>query len=116
MILQTADYSKVKYIKTRLYQKDMSGELTIKKRMEAICLCTSIVGIKSITQKNYNKFYNRLHLFETIKGPLFFKTKMGKEVPNYITKEEIKSLIGLKTNAIELTTQQFLKRFDKNDF
>jgi hypothetical protein len=116
MLSQSTDYSRVKYVRRKMFEKDMTGELIVKKRIQAICLCTNIVGIKNITQKNYHKFYNRLHLFETIKGPLFVKTKMNKDVPDFITKNEIKSLIGLKTNAIELTTQQFLKRFDKNDF
>jgi hypothetical protein len=74
------------------------------------------VGMRSITEKNWEKFYNRLHLLETIHGSFFYSRKRGKMVQRYITKDEVKRMIGLEVNASELTSKQFLKRFEKHQF
>jgi hypothetical protein len=37
-------------------------------------------------------------------------------VQRYITKDEVKRMIGLEVNASELTSKQFLKRFEKHQF
>tara|TARA_R110002020_G_scaffold440830_2_gene651496 strand:- start:272 stop:733 length:462 start_codon:yes stop_codon:yes gene_type:complete len=78
------------------------------------------VGMDEITEKNYEKFYNRLHLLENtietkdgLKGAyLTITEKVGKKEvvkPYQYTKEMVKELIGLKTNATKLTKSQFLK-------
>ena len=106
-------------MKTREVREDgktyqMKAEVNI-----LILLCMNI-GMSEITEKNYEKFYNRLHLLEnTIErkdnlkgGYLTITEKVGdKEVikPYQYTKEMIKDLIGLKTNAENLTKSKFLK-------
>ena len=106
-------------MKTREVREDgktyqMKGEVNT-----LILLCRN-VGISEITEKNYEKFYNRLHLLENtldrkddLKGAYCTITfKVGdKEVvkPYQYTKEMIKDLIGLKTNAENLTKSKFLK-------
>ena len=106
-------------MKTREVREDgktyqMKGEVNT-----LIFLCMNI-GMSEITEKNYEKFYNRLHLLENtierkdeLKGSYCTITlQVGdKEVikPYQYTKEMIKDLIGLKTNANTLTKSQFLK-------
>jgi len=106
--------NEVKNHKKIMYKKNDDGSYEMKKIYETIILSTMIVGVSRITEENYEKFFNRLRLVETIGGSFFFETKRGKHHPRYIKKEEIKKMIGLKTNASELTRTKFLKRFDKN--
>ena len=124
MALNT-DYTKIKNYKRKLYRKLQEGEygfdpkeeqFKIKGRIEAIIFATMITGVPNITETNYEKFYNRLHLVESINGCFFYKEFRGKRKPNPITKEEIRAMVGLKSNATTLTLQQFLKRFDKEKF
>ena len=121
MALNT-DYREIKYYKRKLYTKLQKGEngykpnevtFKIKPRMETIILGTMITGVPNITEKTWEKFYNRIHLLETVNGSFFMKKYRGKIISAPITKDEVKSLIGLKSNATKLTLKQFLKRFDQ---
>jgi hypothetical protein len=109
------DLRKVSHYK-RLYRKNSNGTFKLNQISETIILSTMSVGMRSITEKNWEKFYNRLHLLETIHGSFFYSRNRGKMVPRYITKDEVKRLIGLKVNVMDLTPGQFLKRFEKNQF
>jgi len=117
------DYRNIKNYKRKLYRKLKEGEYgykadevqyKIKPRIETIIFATMITGIPNITEKNYEQFYNRLHLVETIHGSFFFKTIRGKHVADPIRKEEVEAMIGLKSNASTLTKSEFLKKFDKD--
>jgi len=105
----------VKNHKRLIYSKNDDGTYKMKKIYETIILSTMIVGMRGITEENYEKFYNRLRLVESVNGAFFFETKRGKHHPRYIKKEEIKNMIGLRTNASELTRNKFLKRFDNKE-
>jgi hypothetical protein len=110
------DLTEIKGYKRKVYAaiKSDSGETRYKMKHipETIVFLTMSVGMREITEKNWERFYNRAHLIETIHGSFYFVTKRGKAVPRYISKDDVKSMIGLKTNASELTTKQFIKRFD----
>ncbi len=117
------DYRNIKNYKRKLYRKLKEGEYgykadevqyKIKPRIETIIFATMITGIPNITVDNYEQFYNRLHLVETIHGSFFLKTIRGKHVADPIRKEEVEVMIGLKSNASTLTRSQFLKKFDKD--
>jgi hypothetical protein len=109
------DLRKVNQYK-RLYKKTGDGNFKLNQISETIILSTMSVGMGSITEKNWEKFYNRLHLLETIHGSFFYSRNRGKMIPRYITKDDVKRLIGLKVNVIDLTPGQFLKRFEKHQF
>jgi hypothetical protein len=110
------DLTEIKGYKRKIYStvKSASGETQYKMKdiPQTIVFLTMSVGMRTITEKNWMKFYNRTHIIETIYGSFFFETKRGKHVPRYITKDDIQSMIGLQTNASELSTKQFTKRFD----
>jgi hypothetical protein len=112
------DLREIKGYKRRVYSrvKSESGETQYKMKSipQTIVFLTMTVGMREITEKNWERFYNRAHLLETVHGSFYFVTKRGKLVPKYISKEDIKSMIGLKTNASELTSRQFMKRFDSH--
>jgi hypothetical protein len=66
---------------------------------------TIAVGMNEITKDNWREFYARLHLLETLYGA-YAHTPNG---PYYITREQVKRRIGLRTNASKLTQLQFVK-------
>lgn len=107
------DLREIKQYK-RLFEKTENGNSKMKAVPQTIILSTMSVGMGKITEKNYEKFYNRLHLLETVHGTFFWERKRGRAIPKYITKDEVKRMIGLKVNVMDLTPGQFLKRFDKN--
>lgn len=96
----------------RLFKKAENGNSQMKSIPQTIILATMSVGMREITEKNYEKFYHRLHLLETVHGSFFWERKRGRMIPKYITKDEVKRMIGLKVNVTNLTAGQFLKRFD----
>lgn len=98
----------------RLFRKAENGNSQMKSIPQTIILATMHVGMREITEENYEKFYTRLHLLETVHGTFFWERKRGRMIPKYITKDEVKRMIGLKVNVSNLTAGQFLKRFDKN--
>jgi len=92
----------------RLFKKQMiinNQKFELKEPFGAIILLSIIVGMNKITSENYEAFYNRINLTEKYHGAIFVKNKK----PDYIKLKDVKRLIGLKTNACELTRNQFLK-------
>jgi hypothetical protein len=98
------DLSKVKSYK-RLFTKQ--GKL--KEPYSTIIDLSFSVGMRHITVDNYRKFYNRLHLIETLNGCFFFT---NSRKPVFITREQVERMIGLSTNASDLTAAKFIKSCD----
>ena len=48
---------------------------------------------------------------ETVSGVWFYRNIRGTHRPMPITLEEVEKMIGLTSNASELTLTQFMKRF-----
>jgi len=111
--------NKVKYFKRKVYKAIKEGEegydpnekkYRIRQTPERIILYTMSTGIREITDKNYEQFYNRVHLLELEHGTSHFRiTPKGKRKPKYITLENVKNMIGLSTNASPKNTSRFLK-------
>jgi hypothetical protein len=107
------DLSKIKSYK-RLFEKSIeTGDSKMKDIPRAIVMSTMSVGMREITKDNYIKFYNRLSLLENVYGHFFYVRKRGKMIPRPIKLEEVERMIGLKTNASELSRSKFLSRIDK---
>ena len=79
----------------------MKGEL------QTLIFLTMNIGMDEITKKNYKKFYNRLHFLESQLPSGAYLTYAGEPMP--YTLEMIEELIGLKTNATNLTKSKFVK-------
>ena len=79
----------------------MKGEL------QTLIFLTMNIGMDEITKKNYKKFYNRLHFLESQLPSGAYLTYAGESMP--YTLEMIEELIGLKTNATNLTKSRFIK-------
>jgi len=67
---------------------------------------TMWIGLNNITEKNWEQFYIRCHAIETINGAWLLDNNL-KGRP--ITAEDVKSHVGLHTNASTRTKAQFQK-------
>ena len=79
----------------------MKGEL------QTLIFLTMNIGMNEITKKNYKKFYNRLHFLENQLPSGAYLTYADEPYP--YTRDMIEELIGLKTNATNLTKSKFIK-------
>ena len=82
---------------------------------ESLVWMTIFIGMREITEKNWEQFYWRTRLLECTTGA-YRQTgtydndgKLIKKEEQFVTKDEIKSMIGLKTNASEMTKGEFYK-------
>jgi ribosome biogenesis protein Nip4 len=108
-----------------LYRKLKEGEFgysetEVRKKMkqipEAIIFYTMTIGMREITEKNWEQFYNRINFWEKINGTSLYIRKRKKMQPLFVTKEDVQRMIGLKTNASTKSLTQFKKDlfFNKN--
>jgi len=79
----------------------------MKGEIQTLIFLTMNIGINEITKKNYKRFYNRLHFLENQLPSGAYLTYAGEPYP--YTMEMIEDLIGLKTNATNLTKSKFIK-------
>ena len=79
----------------------------MKGEIQTLIFLTMNIGMNEITKKNYKKFYNRLHFLESQLPSGAYLTYSGESMP--YTLEMIEELIGLKTNATNLTKSKFIK-------
>ena len=71
---------------------------------------TMSVGMGEITKKNWQEFYTRCHMIETIHGAWLINPD-GKERP--ITPQDVYEHIGLHTNASQKTKAQLKTAMDR---
>lgn len=81
------------------------GELVIHPVTNALIWATLSVGMNSITEENHRKFYDRLRLQQKLFGP---ELRQGG-APYFISLDEVKRNIGLKTNADNKADAAWLK-------
>ena len=72
-----------------------------------------IIGIREITDKNWERFYNRINIWEKVFGSGYYKRNRKKLVPILVTKEDVQRMIGLSTNASPLSDAKYQKHFFK---
>ena len=102
----------------RLYRKVVKGEqgysdTEVRKQLKQVpnhlIMLTMTIGMRDITDKNWEQFYNRIYAWERIVGVQFYSHKRKKLTPMYITQDDVKRMIGLHTNASTMTPTQFKK-------
>lgn len=74
---------------------------------KSIIFFTMAVDLGEITEKNWEEFYNRVYVWQKIYGPMF-RHSDGKAV--VVSPEDVVNHIGMKTNVINRTKIQFLKK------
>ena len=70
---------------------------------------TLSIAMGAITKKNWKEFYTRCHMIETIHGA-WLRDKNG---PRYITPDDVKSHIGLRTNVVTESNAKFKADIDR---
>jgi len=110
------DLKDIKNYKLKVFRTVTKGEqgyeedkktYTMRRIPKQIVFFTMSVGISDITEKNYEQFYNRLHLLEISNGTQYVTHKTHR--PMYTKLADVKKMIGLSTNASRKTTSRFLK-------
>jgi hypothetical protein len=91
-----------------LFTTEENGNRRMIFKNERIVMHTMAIGVRSITEKNWEKFYGRVQMWERIKGAGYY-THEGHQ-PIYTTQDDVKRMIGLETNASEFSKTEFLKR------
>lgn len=76
----------------------------------ALIFGTMAIGMNTITEANWQEFYNRLNMWERCVRPQLSRGDIPvKDQRNFITPLEVYMHIGLHTNASNKTKNQFLK-------
>ena len=95
--------------------KDEEGKFELSVLTNTLIWATMLIGLDSITEKNSKEFHKRLIEFEVIHGAGMIIEDGEARQP---TIEEIKSHVGLKTNAVTMETRKWgnnLKRLVKEE-
>ena len=77
-----------------------------------IFICGLFSGIPNVTEDNYARLYERILFLETIQGSTYLSSynatkKVRESMP--MTKDIVRSAIGLKTNGTDMTKARFVK-------
>jgi hypothetical protein len=80
---------------------------------ESVIFATMAVGMGKITEDNAVEFANRVALVQQINGAYLNKSAKGTNLtsPYYVTLEDVKKRIGLRTNVSNESHTAFVKRF-----
>jgi hypothetical protein len=108
------DLNKIKRFKSLYEQSVETTGVRLKKIPETIILSTMSVGMRSITEDNYVKFFNRLRILETVHGPFLYKRTKRGATARLIELDDVKRMIGLDTNASEISRSKFIARIEKD--
>lgn len=111
----TWDFHNIKDHKTLCWLEPEDPQSRMNPITEALVWMTLIVGIYEITEKNYMEFYFRVSFEEKLNGSFLTNSKDPKQKVPPLTLEQVKSHIGLRTNAGSYTKSQFaLKLFKRH--
>jgi len=78
---------------------------------ERILRYTMTIGIGRITEKNWKKFYDRVYMWERVHGTEYYTLYELK--PIYVTEDDVKRMIGLRTNVSDFPKTEFLKNLSR---
>jgi hypothetical protein len=90
------------------YVEEKDGMFELNRVAHTIIFHCMSIGISEITEKNWEQFYDRVTMWEKVKGTMYLNNETRQ--PLYTSKEDIKSMIGLTTNATDFSKSEFLKK------
>lgn len=90
----------IKDFKTVCYRDGQMRSLT-----DQLIWATMLVDLNEITDKNIDDWLARMHICSRVYG-----TAGAEDVYEHITREQLESHIGLRTNASKKTFKQFMKK------
>ena len=77
---------------------------------ERVVMFTLTIGVRNITEKNWKKFFDRVYMWEKIKGANYYIVGENGREAVFIKEEDVNRMIGLSTNATEFSKTEFLKK------
>jgi hypothetical protein len=77
---------------------------------KTIILMMMVIEVGEIKSDNLPEVFSRISIFERINGNSVYDVVDGARKPHYITLEDVKNHIGLKTNAPNSSRSEFLKK------
>jgi len=101
------DVTEVENFEEKVYYKNDDGELQIQLAAEQLIFVTMLLGLNEITKKNADEFFDRLCIWERCFGKL-------RPLGESYTLEEVRSFIGLKTNASSMSKAKFKNHVMRN--
>lgn len=110
-----ADYTKIRGFESLCYKKVDEGH-TLNPITKTLVFTTMTIFMDSITEKNWEQFYERIAAWEKAFGPLTeirdrrFKTRWRGQ---YITPEDIRDHIGLSVNVMPKSDAHFYRHLVK---
>lgn len=81
-----------------------------KSKTEVIIWASLIINIDKITKKNYKDYYNRINIYEKLVHTCLLDNNNNEY---YLTLQDIKNRIGLKTNVTNKSDSAFMKHMIK---
>jgi hypothetical protein len=78
--------------------------------LQTVIFLTMTLGMNKVTEKNKEKFFNRIKFMESRTGA----TMRLNDEPHPFTMDMVKECIGLETNASTMTKAQFIKNQTRN--
>ena len=78
--------------------------------LQTVVFLTMTVGMNKITEKNKEKFFNRIKFMESRTGAVM----RLNDKPHPFTMEMVESCIGLETNATPMTKFSFIRNQTKH--
>jgi len=100
------DISKVKDRTTYCYD----AEMNIHPLTKALIYMTEFIGIPRITEENHYEFFQRCRVYERLNGVRLWQqdpTDPDKQAERWISLQDIRSHIGLRTNVRSLSDAKF---------
>jgi hypothetical protein len=98
------DIRKVKNSDEYCFHEDDEGNSRLSNLTNALIWATITVRLGTITDKNWEEFWTRLHMTELVYG-CTLRNVDGTE--HHITPEEVKAHIGLSCNVCDESKQKF---------
>ena len=87
-----------------LLEKQEDADVT-----RSIVMASMSIGIPFIETENAQEFALRIRIFEQVCGAMLWDSTGGAPKDRYITLEDIKRRIGLRTNSSKKTKAQFMR-------
>jgi len=114
-LTEIVDAKKVCWVPSK-NKEDAEGTVEMGTLTNTLIWSTILIGMNRITAKNSTEFHKRLIEFEVIHGAGMMISKDGRD--RQPTLKEVKSHIGLKTNATMLESKKWgnnIKRMVKEE-
>lgn len=92
------------------YENHGTPEVRMKKITEAIIFGTMSVDLGRITVRNAEDFFERLDLIQREHNGLVYRVGDKGPEPVWITLEDVRRHVGLRTNVIDLRRAEWDKR------